>query len=440
MSGIGKTALVAKLAHQLSGYFQYSLCRSLRNAPQLSILLADLLLILADSPTSILPESTPDRLNLLMEHLRQKRCLLILDNAESILQSCETAGQYQPNCEDYADLLRRVGEESHQSCLVLTSREKPKEFVILSGDHLPVRSFSLQGLESGAALKVLHTKGLLYGSTTEWQSLIDRYRGNPLALKIIATTIQEVFESNITDFLAQDKIVFGNLTDFLLNQFQRLSSLEQDIMYWLAVNREWTSLTDLQGDLLYPVNTVILRQAIASLQQRSLIETTSTSATILPIQRHQPDKPIQKWTQQPMVMEFVTEHLLIQITREICTGQLDLMHRYILLKAKATDDLRTSQQRILLNGLAQQLQTHYHTPAAIATQLRKLLSILQQTTETTPSFGYAAGNLLNLLIYLDIDFQATTSPVWPSGKPTCKDKLFAKLTLPLVPCHSLILG
>lgn len=402
MGGIGKTALAAKLAHQLSGHFQYSLWRSLRNAPQLSILLADLLRILADTPTQNLPDTTPDRLNLLMEHLRQKRCLLILDNAESILQSGD-AGQYHRNCEDYADLFRRIGEEHHQSCLLLTSREKPKEFIIHSGDYLPVRSFPLQGLESGAALKVLHTKGLLYGSTTEWQSLIDRYRGNPLALKIIATTIQEVFESNITDFLAQNQIIFGTLTDFLLKQFQRLSPLEQDIMYWLAVNREWVSLTDLQEDLLYPVNTVTLRQALASLQQRSLIETTSTSTAILPTPLNQPDKPIQKWTQQPMVMEFVTEHLLTQLTQEICTGQPDLLHRYALLKAEATDDLRTSQQRILLNSLAQQLQTHYRTPAAIATQLQKLLSILQQTTETTPSIGYAAGNLLNLLIYLNVD-------------------------------------
>lgn len=403
MGGIGKTALAAKLAHQLSGHFQYSLWRSLRNAPQLSVLLADLLRILADNPTSILPESTPDRLNLLMEHLRQKRCLLILDNAESILQSCETAGQYQPNCEDYADLLRRVGEESHQSCLILTSREKPKEFVILSGDRLPVHAFSLQGLESGAALKVLHTKGLLYGSTTEWQSLIDRYRGNPLALKIIASTIQEVFESNITDFLSQEKIVFGNLADFLLKQFQRLSPLEQDIMYWLAVNREWVSLNELQEDLLYPIDTITLRQAIASLQQRSLIETTSTSTAILPIHLHQPDKPIQKWTQQPMVMEFVTEHLLTQLTQEICTAQPNLLNRYALLKAEASDSLRASQQRILLNGLAQQLQTHYRTLPAIAIQLQKLLSILQQNTEITPSIGYAAGTLLNLLVYLKID-------------------------------------
>jgi len=58
-----------------------------------------------------------------MQYLRSSRCLLVLDS-ESILRSGELAGRYCSGYEGYGQLLRRVGDERHQSCLVLTSREK----------------------------------------------------------------------------------------------------------------------------------------------------------------------------------------------------------------------------------------------------------------------------------------------------------------------------
>ncbi|NJR67061.1 MAG: hypothetical protein HC772_19900 [Leptolyngbyaceae cyanobacterium CRU_2_3] len=39
-----------------------------------------------------------------------------------------------------------MSDERHQSCLVLTSREKPAEVSIREGDTLPVRSLQLTGL------------------------------------------------------------------------------------------------------------------------------------------------------------------------------------------------------------------------------------------------------------------------------------------------------
>jgi hypothetical protein len=39
--------------------------------------------------------------------------------------------------------------------------------------------------------------------------------GNPLALKIAATTVQTLFSGNIQAFLAQGRIVFSDLWDLL---------------------------------------------------------------------------------------------------------------------------------------------------------------------------------------------------------------------------------
>jgi len=35
--------------------------------------------------------------------------------------------------------------------------------------------------------------------------------------------------------LTQNKTVFGDIRDLLYQQFNRLSDLEQEIMYWLAI-------------------------------------------------------------------------------------------------------------------------------------------------------------------------------------------------------------
>jgi hypothetical protein len=51
---------------------------------------------------------------------------LVLDNAETVMQAGDREGGYQPGYEGYGQLLRCVGETPHQSCLLITSREKPK--------------------------------------------------------------------------------------------------------------------------------------------------------------------------------------------------------------------------------------------------------------------------------------------------------------------------
>ena len=107
MGGLGKTALVTHLAEQVQDHFPYLIWRSLRNVPPLAEILADWILILSDQQTYDLPDEIDKRINLLLDYLRQKRCLLILDNAESILQAGAKAGHYRAGYEDYGQLLQR---------------------------------------------------------------------------------------------------------------------------------------------------------------------------------------------------------------------------------------------------------------------------------------------------------------------------------------------
>ncbi|GET38854.1 WD-repeat protein [Microseira wollei NIES-4236] len=91
-----------------------------------------------------------------MACLRTSRCLLILDNAEFILQSGarQPTGCYRSQYEGYGRLLKLIGETSHNSCLVLTSREFAKELIPLEGENLPVRCLKLAGLSAEEGQKI----------------------------------------------------------------------------------------------------------------------------------------------------------------------------------------------------------------------------------------------------------------------------------------------
>lgn len=177
--------------------------------------------------------------------------MLVLDNFDLILQSGYRAGYYREEYEGYGELLRQVGELPHQSCLVLTSREKPKEFVSLEGATLPVRALQLTGLKDVEGREILKAKGLSLSKVAkaELQDLIQRYAGNPLALKIVATNIQELFNSDISNFLKQGTTVFDNIRTLLDQQINRLSALEKNIMYGLALNLELVSISELGTDI-----------------------------------------------------------------------------------------------------------------------------------------------------------------------------------------------
>jgi hypothetical protein len=176
---------------------------------------------LSHQQETTLPENLDGKISCLIEYLRASRCLLVLDNVESILSSDERAGAYRQGYEGYGHLLRCLGETNHQSCLVLTSREKPRGIRIKEGINSPIRSLRLSGLTGVQGEKILVEKGFCV-SESECQSLVEFYAGNPLALKIVATTIHELFDGNAAQFLEQGTIVFGDISDLLDQQFNRL--------------------------------------------------------------------------------------------------------------------------------------------------------------------------------------------------------------------------
>ncbi|AFY73623.1 NB-ARC domain-containing protein [Synechococcus sp. PCC 7502] len=335
MGGIGKTALAVKLAEQLQGEFTYLIWRSLKYIPPLNQLLADL--------CRFLPNSDPklEELSQFIEILKNNRCLIIIDDFEATLQDGELVGSYRQGYSDYGQFLERLGIERHQSCILVISREQPKQISLLQSDSL--RSYKLQGLEKQGAIALLKTKGFA-GDQAGIDQLIQQYRGNPAALKIVASTINELFDCNISAFLKQTALVLGDVLQTLLyEQFERLSHLEKDVIYWLAIKRRPTSVNDLRS--VMPNGGAELLNALESLRWRSLIEKVSAGEEVL-------------FLLEPVLTKYVNKKFLEQVSQEIRAiainqnlSSLKLLHSHSLVEDFAPDTVRAAQIRMTLKPL-----------------------------------------------------------------------------------------
>lgn len=402
MGGIGKTALVTKLAQVIQDQYDFVIWRSLRNMPTADDLLAELVMFLSNQHTG---QPTTHQF---IQCLRKARCLLVFDNIESILQP-GPVGYYCPGYEDYGNLFRLVGETAHQSCLLLTSREKPPEVAELEGMELVVRSVSIQGSPE-VATALINAKGIV--STPVQQEKLGHYYGySPLALKIVASSIHDLFDGNLETFLDQETIAFNGIRRLLNQQFRRLTDVERTILNWLAINREWTTIAELQQDIVPAISCASLLESLESLTWRSLIEKKTGR-----------DRPSGQYTLQPVVMEYVTDNLLDQVFQDLVPPEAaepgpqgvatqPALQCYALLKTTVKDYVRESQQRLLLEPLAQRLRDTFPSAQALAQQLQGVLR--QFRTRPAPSYG--PGNVLNLCQHLQHDlagYDFSHLPIW----------------------------
>ncbi len=399
MGGIGKTKLTSRLTQQLaqSGQFKFVVWRSLRQAPPLEALLIDL--IQAIAPEQLPQSNLGVTIDVSLTQLRSHRYLLILDNVEAILSGNELVGSYRSGYEDYSLLFQQFIEGRHQSTVLLTSRELPVEIATAAGTTALVRWLQLTGLAIEDGEKILAAKGLVIeGNQPQVHELIDQYQGNPLALKMVGSLILDLLDGDISAFLAQASLLFTEIRTLLDHQFNRLSLLEQQMMYWLAINREAVSQAELQADLLPSVTPVKLRDALQSLHRRSLVEilkpSFQTSTALMRLNSI-------RYTQQPVVMEYVVERLIDQICQEINQAQIVYLRSHALLKARAKDYVQEMQIRLIVQPILTRLQDMQGGAENLKRLLLQLLESQRLLAPLQP--GYFAGNAINLLRQLGAD-------------------------------------
>src|SRR6266496_2254743 len=360
MGGIGKSMLASLLGSRLAAHFEAVLWRSVRDAPSCQELVANCLTFFSETPPAEFPASLEQRITQLLSRLQARRCLLVLDNLETLLESGDRAGNYLPGYEGYGRLIQRLAESAHQSCVLVTSREKPKEIEPLEGVRSPVRKLRLGGVDEQTAQELLSDKGHS-GTSLAWQWLVSIYSGNPLALKIVAHAISDLFGGDLDRFLQEGELIFNGVRPVLRQQVGRLSSLEHLLLTWLAVLREQ------------------VLEALEALSRRSLLERGQQASFGL----------------QSVVMEYLTDELGERLSEEIVLGEPKLLRQVALAQAQAKDYVREIQVRLLVQPLLERLCAELGANAQIEAHLLRLLA--QFRSEDAATQGYGPANVITLL-------------------------------------------
>ncbi|MEG4499765.1 NB-ARC domain-containing protein [Microcoleus sp. F10-C6] len=277
MTGTGKSAIARNLIPQIQTQFDRIIWRSLRTSPPLETTLKNIIQFICDRTDINFSTNTDDQLSILIETLRENRCLIILDDVQQILSSGQLAGNYKPGYENYGTLFKLIGEIPHHSCLILNSWEPPSDIITFTDDNSAVRSLQLTGL-SEAATEILRQKGLLDEET--WPELINLYQGNPLWLKLVAQTINHLFGGRVSHYLSYQPVFLGDeLTPILQQHYQRLSEIEKQAISQLSNEIEPVSFPQFMAKCQGSQRE--LCQAIQSLARRGMIEKLSYESEIV---------------------------------------------------------------------------------------------------------------------------------------------------------------
>ncbi|MGB0561103.1 MAG: NACHT domain-containing protein [Spirulinaceae cyanobacterium] len=274
LPGIGKTSLARRLADQVKGEekdeFEFVVWRSLRHKPLLQDLAQDVL------PRLGVEWVPGQEIAQFIEVFQQSRCLIVLDGLESLLRNNDPWRRYEPDYDNYGTLFQRLAEIPHQSCLLLTCQEKPRELNLLEYPSQPVQLKELKGLAPKTATVFAEAYGLKDPET--WQDLFERYAGHPIVLKQIATLSRDIFGGQVKELLEMSmllpegnfQVVWKRLTP---DEQRFLTQISTEKSESLGVITAVSAFNETKSEDATLTTEAV--QVIESLKARSLIEITT---------------------------------------------------------------------------------------------------------------------------------------------------------------------
>ncbi|GHU48872.1 hypothetical protein FACS1894127_0500 [Clostridia bacterium] len=268
LGGIGKSSL-------LYNYCKDNTCNyyDLRNAPSYKEV-ANWILSNVLMNNTIAPNSDNDFA--LTESIRQQICsqyqdiVLIFDNLESIMETGDGCGKIKSEFSGFDSLFQLFITNQTSSSLVLSGRERIELNFNRNDEIVYIKLSGLDGSQ---------TKNLLisFSLSGDFNELSRKYSGNPLALKMAASTIVDNYSGNIDSFLASSELP-SSVYELFQEHFSRLDRNEIIILLWLAVVRGLCSRSEIQSKIVMAIlSKNRVNSAIKNLEKRCLIENIAAS-------------------------------------------------------------------------------------------------------------------------------------------------------------------
>ena len=394
--GIGKSTLARNWADALVSESDAVVWISFKNRPELSAVFRKIHQLLQPSRT-IPPRSAEAHIDDVVNALRQKRAVIVLDNLESIMQSGDGTGEL---IEDFLPLrrfLNRFADTASASAVLLTTREKPTCIEDLETAKPNVcHSVRLTGLSLPAVAALVKRHGLTYRTDESLQKFAAHHGGSPYAISICAFTIQNDFGGSIDEYIHSDHPLPSRLMNLLDTQVERLSELQRMLLFRLAVERVPVSAEHLQRALRHRYFDTDVQAAIDGLRQKSLLEAPNEKGL---------------YFIQNVLSDYATDRIcremtrgVVQILRKMQAEETHPVLRDVpVITANASHEIRDAQMRTIAKPLYTTVSAMYS-----GSRLRKdLIQAVRALGNDPYTVGYCAGTLVNLLLLHTPDLNGT---------------------------------
>lgn len=291
LKGIGKSFISVKLTEKIKDKFEFVIWRSLSLAPTISAFLDDVINIFItktkEEEKSVEKSSANvnDKIAILIDKLKEYRCLLVLAEFNTILfndlsnpqfqennkRDGKPAGTYRTDQLEYAlysELIQQINEQSElNSCVVITSSECPDNLQGVTIDSSSVKICELGGLKEEDFRELLKVEKNQYQGLAQ---IIKIYDGHPIAVMSTLSRIQNYYGGDIKKFFEEKTITF-KIDSTLKEDFQFLSENERQILYKMVVEEVPLMAKDMEGIANPRLSIEQVIQGLESLQGKFFV-------------------------------------------------------------------------------------------------------------------------------------------------------------------------
>jgi WD40 repeat protein len=390
MGGVGKTSLIIEVDKKIANEFQCIIWQELSNCPPINQTLRNILNFISCSKEDGLGKDISENIDSILTYLHGYRCLIVLDNMESVMNTGNKLGDFTDEYQSYNDFIDRIAREEHESCLIVTSRENPDIIQRKSGDNNFVFSIPLEGL-GAEAIAIIDSKNL-DGTQEQKETLVKLCSGNPLILDSVCALIDTEHDHKIQPFLTEafaKGTIYNGADKILSEHFNRLSIEERATIFWMAIKREPATSEEISNDFYPSINKGHVIQFVNKLRRRSLVKKILPMSRILLADEISPtNKPIVKFSLENVVIEYITDTLIEELKKEVSNSSFNLFKSHALIQATSRDYIRDTQSRLILNRVKDRIYGSLKKFAA---------KIIVEAKSDIQNSGYMAGNVINIL-------------------------------------------